>query len=125
MAIRPLPATNRRDDVTHLERTDWLPGDPVYRDGGAPELYCACGVRIAGPNLEPGPCPECGQRLTFDPTACLDRWRELRDQAEAERDAMRPVVEAARAWRQRSAGSILGDHERPLAAAVDALDGAS
>jgi hypothetical protein len=34
---------------------------------------------------------------------------------------MLAVLEAAKAWRQRSAGSILGDHERPLAAAVDAL----
>lgn len=62
--------------------TTWQPGDPVDPHGGAPELYCACGARAAGPTLNHGmPCPECGQPMTFDPSACLDRWRQLRDDA--------------------------------------------
>lgn len=69
-------------------RGDWAPGDPVYVHGGAPELYCACGLRVAGSTLEPGPCPECGQRLSFDPTSCLDRWRAMCDEAMAKVEAL-------------------------------------
>ncbi len=46
------------------------------------------------------------------------------DDLEKQVNAMRPVVEAAKDWRQRSAGSILGQHEGPLAVAVDVFEGA-
>lgn len=48
--------------------------------------------------------------------------------AEAERDAMRPVVEAARAWRATFVNTAPADWDElghALIAAVDALDGAS
>lgn len=122
------------DDVSDLtHHSEWQPGDPLDRHGGAPELYCACGARVAGYSLEPGPCPECGQRLSFDPTACLDWWRAERDALSRERDSMRPVVEAARALiaARDSVPWVLAVEEvswtdlRAKLAAVDALDGAS
>jgi hypothetical protein len=43
------------------------------------------------------------------------------ERANATVEAWRPVVEAAIAWRDQMSGSVLGVHEAPLVAAVDAL----
>lgn len=57
--------------------------------------------------------------VRFEETEKLRTEIEYRDVALAA--AMR-VVDAARAWRQRMAGLILGNHEIPLTDAVDEFD---
>ncbi len=76
------------------------------------------------------------QQIVEQHNRLAKQWIYERDKAEAERDRLRPVVEAARAWRGWHGTksdividgvwrSVLSAEEKVLAAAVDALGSAA
>lgn len=82
-----------------------------------------------------GVCAVCGRVRTLTAAGVMrvhlgdvysGRWRQVcagtgMSPSSIVEDLDLAVVEAAKAWRLRVAGSILGPHESQLAAAVDAL----